>query len=236
MLERIRQIGERAVESFARLPGAILGWGPVRRARDAAGTQWDRLMEIARRTTAPALAAARGWYDKREPREKLLLRMLGAVAGALLLWNFVYVPVSGLGGDLSDRIAARRQELTDVQAQMLRYQLLRRDLAATEKHTVSSKDFSLFSVVEQALTASIGHEKISSITPSERTLPGGFHQHVVDLKLSGLSLAQVVNALYSVQTLSTPVTVSSFHLRPSAPGARSYDVDMTCAALGREAG
>lgn len=236
MLERILQIPQRAIESLARLLGAILGWGPVRRARDATGAQWNRLMEIARRIAAPALASARGWYDKREPREKLLLRALGAVAGALFLWNFVYVPISGLGGDLSDRIAARRQELTDVQALMLRYQRLRRDLAATEKHTVSSKDFSLFSVVEQALTASIGHAKISSITPSERTLPGGFHQHVVDLKLSGLSLAQVVNALYSVQTLSTPVTVSSFHLRPSAPGARSYDVDMTCAALGREAG
>ncbi len=236
MVERIQRIAARVSEGFARLFGAILAWGPVRRASDAAGAQWSRLTEILRRLAAPAIGSARGWYDKREAREKLLLRMLGVVAGAIFLWNFVYVPISGLGGDLTDRIAARRQALTDVRALMFRYQRLRRDLAASEKHTVASKDFSLFSVVEQALTASIGHEKISSITPSERTLPGGFHQHVVDLKLSGLSLAQVVNALYSVQTLSTPVTVASFHIRPTAPGSRSYDVDMTCAALGREAG
>lgn len=230
MAERIAKIGAWLAAPLGRLRRAIAASGPARQARAALDDLWAR----ARRRAAPALGAARRWYDKRDPREKLLLRLLGAALGAIFLWNFLYLPIAGLGGDLGGRIAARRHELTRVRDLMGVYGRLKTDLAATEKRTVPSKDFSLFSVVEQALTKSVGHEKISSITPSERTLPGGFHQHVVDLKLSGLSLAQVVNALYSVQTLPTPVTVSTFHIRPTAPGARAYDVDMTCAALGRE--
>lgn len=230
MTGRIGRIGEWFANLLGRLLRAITALPPVRRAGALIAALWARLRQLA----APAVAAFRGWFDKREPREKLLLRVFGAVLAALVLWDFVYVPISGLGGDMGDRIAARRNELTEVRGLMRSYARLKADLAVTEKRTVPGKDFSLFSVIEQALTRSIGHEKISSITPSERTLNGGFHQHVVDLKLSGLSLAQVVNALYSVQTLPTPVTVSSFHIRATSPGSRAYDVDMTCAALGRE--
>jgi hypothetical protein len=109
-------------------------------------------------------------------------------------------------------------------------------MAAAEKRTVpKSGDFSLFSVVEQSLTKSIGHEKIASITPADKPVPGGYQQYTIDLKLSGLSLSQIVDALYGVQTLSVPVTVSNLHIRQRTPDTHSYDVDMTCAALGKNA-
>ncbi len=66
-------------------------------------------------------------------------------------------------------------------------------------------------------------------------MPGGYQQYTIDLKLSGLSLAQIVDALYGVQTLSVPVTVSNLHIRQRTPDTHSYDVDMTCAALGKNA-
>ncbi len=73
------------------------------------------------------------------------------------------------------------------------------------------------------------HDRVAS------RLPGGYQQYTIDLKLSGLSLAQIVDALYGVQTLSVPVTVSNLHIRQRTPDTHSYDVDMTCAALGKNA-
>ena len=113
------------------------------------------------------------------------------------------------------------------------YDRLRVELAEAEKGTVADKDFSLFSVIEQTLDHSVGRDKIGSITPSDRPLTGGFQQHIVDLKLTGLSLPQIVDTLYGVQSLPVPVTVSDLHIRQRTQDSYSYDVDMTCMALGR---
>ena len=61
---------------------------------------------------------------------------------------------------------------------MRTYQRLRVDLATMRTRTVAaSGDFSLFSVVEQALTRAPGKDKIGSITPAEKTIPGGMTQY-----------------------------------------------------------
>lgn len=201
---------------------------------------FERLESVARREAArfarlvaPAWSVARAWYSKREPREKLLLRVFGAVLGVVLLYNFIFTPIAGLGGGIGDRVAARERQLVTVRSMMRSYDRLKLELAATEKRTVPSKNFSLFSVIEQSLTKTVGRDKIGSITPSDRTVPGGYQQYTIDLKLAGLNLAQIVDVLYGVQTLPMPVTVSNLHVRQRDKDTHSYDVDMTCMALGR---
>jgi type II secretory pathway component PulM len=183
---------------------------------------------------APARESAKAWYDNREPREKTLLRVLGVILTVLFLYEAVYTPIVNLRENLAERAAVRQQDLLDVRAMMRTYQRLRVELARTEKRTVAGgKDFSLFSVVEQTLTKSVSREKIGSITPGDRAVNGGLKQYTVDVKLTGISLAQVVDTLYGVQTLALPVTVSNLQLHEHAQDSRSYDVDMTCMAVGK---
>jgi hypothetical protein len=113
------------------------------------------------------------------------------------------------------------------------YNRMKAQLAEAQKGTVADKNFSLFSVIEQTLDRTVGRTKIGSITPSDRAVAGGFDQHVVDLKLTGLSLPQIVDTLYGVQSLSVPVTVADLHIRQQSQNTYNYDVDMTCMALGR---
>jgi len=47
------------------------------------------------------------------------------------------------------------------------------------------------------------------------------------------NLAQIVDVLYGVQTLPMPVAVSNLHVRQRDKDTHTYDVDMTCMALGR---
>ncbi|HXR25096.1 MAG TPA: type II secretion system protein GspM [Candidatus Binataceae bacterium] len=185
------------------------------------------------RLSAPAWSVSRAWYSKREPREKLLLRVFGAILGVVVFYNFIFTPIAGLGGGFGDRVAARERQLVQVRSMMRSYNRLKVELAATEKRTVPSKDFSLFSVIEQSLTKTVGRDKIGSITPSDHPVPGGYQQYTIDLKLAGLNLAQIVDVLYGVQTLPMPVTVSNLHVRQRDKDTHSYDVDMTCMALGR---
>lgn len=186
------------------------------------------------RRLAPYWARGKGWYEKREPREKVLLQIVGVLMGLALIYNLLYLPVVNLRADLADRVDSRKQALVEVRAMMRTHNRLRAELAQTEKRTVPGSDFSLFSVVEQTLTKTVGRDKIGSITPADHPVPGGLTQYTVDVQLSDISLAQVVDALYGVQTLSLPVSVSSLQIREHGQNSRSYDIEMTCMALGKQ--
>ena len=210
--------------------------GPLRALIERVRPAFEPVVKRVGEALGPAWNSGRTWYNARESREKRLLQILGAVVAVLLAYNVVYMSAVDISEGLHDRVASRRMELLQVRSMMGTWTQLGAEMAAAEKRTVpKSGDFSLFSVVEQSLTKSIGHEKIASITPADKPVPGGYQQYTIDLKLSGLSLAQIVDALYGVQTLSVPVTVSNLHIRQRTPDTHSYDVDMTCAALGKNA-
>lgn len=209
---------------------------PLRALFERARTAFEPIVKRVGETIGPAWNTGRTWYNARESREKRLIQILGAVVAVLLAYNIVYMSAVDISEGLHDRVARRRMELLQVRSMMRTWTQLGAEMAAAEKRTIpKSGDFSLFSVVEQSLTKSIGHEKIASITPADKPVPGGYTQFTIDLKLSGLSLAQIVDALYDVQTQSVPVTVSNLHIRQRTPDTHSYDVDMTCAALGKNA-
>jgi type II secretory pathway component PulM len=233
MAVNLKELPEKLRTAAGERMRALVGAPMVRKSIDRAKTIVGRRAGELGHRIAPAWQAAHGWYSKREQREKILLRVFGAVLGVIVLYNFIYLPFFGLGEGFGDQVVTRQQQLTEVRTMMRSYQQFKVELAATEKRTVRSKDFSLFSIIEQSLTKSVGRDKISSITPSDRTVPGGYQQFTVDLKLAGLNLAQIVDALYGVQTLPMPVTVSNLHLRQRTQDPHSYDVDMTCMSLGR---
>ena len=226
LLEKAQSAGRERMHATANAPAMRRFFA---RVESVASREAARVAQL----TAPAWGVARAWYSKREPREKLLLRVFGAVLGVVVFYNFIFTPIACLGGGFGDRLAARERQLVEVRSMMRSYNRLKAELAATERRTVPSKDFSLFSVIEQSLTKTVGRDKIGSITPSDHPVPGGYQQYTIDLKLAGLNLAQIVDVLYGVQTLPMPVTVSNLHVRQRDKDTHSYDVDMTCMALGR---
>lgn len=228
MFERVRNV---ALPEF-RIPEAAYRLAPyLRRMIAPLNPVFARVKE----TTAPAIEAGKAWYEKREAREKLLLRMLGVVIAVLIIYGLIYSPIVQLRSDLSDRVSARRHDLLEVRSLARTYDRLKTQVAIAQKRTVTAgRDFSLFSVIEQTLTKSVGRNRIGSLTPLDRSVPGGFRQYSVDIKLNGLSLPQIVDTLYGVQSLALPVTVSDLQIHERASDSHTYDVDMTCVALGRD--
>jgi hypothetical protein len=229
MLYRLRELPHRIADAVAAFFRGLAALAVIRGAIAAIARLFQPLVQAI----TPPLKSGQAWYEKREPRERLLLKIAGAVLALLVLYNFIYLPVIGLQADVQDRVDARQRELVQVRRLMASYDRLGAQLAEAQKGTVPDKDFSLFSVIEQTLDRTVGRTKIGSITPSDRAVAGGFEQHVVDLKLTGLSLPQIVDTLYGVQSLPVPVTVANLHVRQQTQNSYSYDVDMTCMALGR---
>ncbi len=224
MLERIRAM---IAEPIA-MPES------VRRLGARAAQPFQRYVEPVKRAIAPSWEASRAWFDKREPREKVLIRAAGAILAVILLYNLIYAPIVGLQESLADRVASRRSDLIELRGLTRSYEQLQHELTRAEQRTVpDNPNFSLFSVIEQTLTKSVGRERIGSITPTDTTVAGGFRQYSVAIKLNGITLAQVVDTLYGVQSLGIPVTVSNLELHQHANDSHSYDVDMSCMALAK---
>jgi hypothetical protein len=218
LLEQVRTVFGELTDAIAARLSAIWSAG-TGRAREAA---------------APAVAAVRGRYQKLERRERLLVQVAGALLAAFIIFNLIYLPIQGALGGLNDRIQERQHDAVEVAHMMRRYQRLRVDLSTMRSRTVApSGDFSLFSVVEQALTRAPGKDRIGSLTPAQKEIPGGLKQYTIELRLNALSLAQVVDTLYGLSALNVPVTVSTLHITRRSENQHTFDVEMTCVALGR---
>ena len=182
----------------------------------------------------PYIAQARSRYQKLEPRERILVQIAGGLLAIFLIYNLIYTPIVDLSSGLEDKIVQRQHDLAEVRRLAATYAQLKVNLAKAQQRTVPGRDFSLFSVIEASMTKSVGREKISSITPgSDRKLSDGFTEFSVQLKLANLNLAQLVDALYGINSLSVPIGVSTIRIQRRTPDTHSYDVDLTCVALAK---
>ncbi len=183
----------------------------------------------------PLIAQARGRYQKLEPRERILVQIAAGLVGVFLIYKLIYMPIVDLSSGLQNKIVQRQQDLAEVRRLAATYAQLKANLASAERHTVPlGKDFSLFSVVEASMTKSVGRAKIGSITPgSDRKLADGFTEYSVQLKLDNVNLAQLVDALYGINSLSMPIGVSNIRIQRRTKDTHSYDVDLTCVALAK---
>jgi type II secretory pathway component PulM len=214
----------RAGDAVERLAGRIFG---------LMGGLLRPYLERARPYVAPYIARARARYERFEPREKLLVQIAGALVALLMSYNFVYLPVFNLREDLRQRIEQRQHQIIEVRRMVRDYQQLRLELKDAEKRTVrNNKDFSLFSALEGMLTNSVGVAKVGSINPGEdKKISKDLVQHNVQITLTGVSLAEIVDTLYGIKTLPVPVLVSEIHIK-RGPLPTIFDVEMTCLAVG----
>lgn len=188
-----------------------------------------------RAAVEPHLNQLRARYQKLEPRERILAKIAGGLGALVVAYNFLYLPIMGLRVGLNDQIAERQRDLSQVRGMVRTYLELKSEVATAHKRTVpSGKDFSLFSVVEKTLSQSVGRNKLGSITPAaDKKVAGNLTEYRVDLQLTNLNLAQLVDALYGLKTLPVPVTVSNLRIKRRFQDPHSYDVDITCVALGK---
>ena len=197
------------------------------------GVADEQLKQVSQRID-PIVSSLRTRYQKLEPRERVLTLAGGALLVIFLGYNLVYGPIQSWQESLESRIVARQRELGDVRRLARVYSELKLDLAAAEKRTVTAgRDFSLFSVVETSLTKSVGRNKIGSITPADKKISDDLTDYEVNVKLNDVNLAQLVDTLYDVKSLSVPVVVSNLNIKKRSQDAHSYDVEMTCSAVGK---
>jgi type II secretory pathway component PulM len=186
---------------------------------------------------SPYYRQLRTRYYKLERRERMLLQAAGAVLAVLIVYNLVYLPIVSYQAALADEVDARQRDLTEVRRMAATWRQVRTELTGLEKNTaLTATDFSLPSALSNALNGVVENDKIAGINPlANKPVSEQFTQYGADLRLTGVSLAQLVDVFYKIKSIKEPVVVSNVSIRKHPADPHSYDVDMTCSVLGKNA-
>jgi type II secretory pathway component PulM len=191
----------------------------------------------ARNWIAPRYQELRARYYKLDMRERRLLQLAGAILILFLGYNLIYLPITSYQSGLEDEVAARQRDLAEVREMTVAYRRVKTELTRLEKNTAPSKtDFSISSTLSTALNGAVEADKIGGIsTQPDKPISDQFTQYTAVLRLTNISLAQLVDVLYRIKSLSVPVVVSNLNIKKHGQDAHAYDVDMSCSVLGKNA-
>lgn len=206
----------------------------VEQIRDSAAGEY---LTRAQAFISPHYRKLRNRYYKFEKRERLLVKLACSAVGAFFVYNFIWTPIVSYQTDLEDEIVVRQHDLTEVPRMVVTYGQLEAEWNRLDKNTAPA-GFSLSSTLTTALNGAVQIGNITGISNlPDKPISNQFIQHSAGLRLSGVSLTQLVDVLYRLKSIKVPpVVVSDLAIKKHGQGQdpRAYDVDMTCSVLGRK--
>ncbi|HUI25150.1 MAG TPA: type II secretion system protein GspM [Candidatus Kryptonia bacterium] len=172
------------------------------------------------------------FYQRLSPRERLLLVL--AVGSVLLisLYSFVLDPLVGGREMLQRRIVAREKDLAEIQVQRTRYLEMLRQLEASQAVLVRTESgFSLFAYLQNAVAQVVSREHIASMNPTEKNLSDEYQQQSVEIKLTAVSLQQLVDAMYRIEKGDVTLHIARLQVKKRYNDPRSFDITATISLL-----
>jgi len=172
------------------------------------------------------------YLNRLAPRERLLLGLAVVSLTVIVLYSFVWEPLQSGQELLGRRITLREKELTDVQRQRDTYLRLVRELEAN-KAAISEGDpnFNMLAYLQTAISQVVSREHIQSMNPSTKAR-GDYQEQQVEIKLTQVSLPQLVDLLYRIEKGDHPLRFSRLQLKKRLNDVRNFDVTATVSLLG----
>lgn len=171
--------------------------------------------------------------ERLAPRERLLLGGAAVATAAIVLW----LAASALADRreaLAGQIAGARRDLVAMAAVRDALLQLRAEHDAVERRLATlGDDFSLFAHVQGLTRETLSRERVASMNPSSRALPDGMEEESVEMRLSGVSLRELVAFLYAVEKGEAPLLVSRLRMKKRFDEPHAFDVTLVVARLRR---
>lgn len=180
------------------------------------------LLRFDFRTISPFLA-------RLSPREQRLVGMAGTVAGGLVLYLFVVDPLWEMHDRLRTRVAAKERELSEVVALSRTYSALRQEVDRVRPP--SSATLSPIAFLENLAGGTVGRDKVVAINPAGNDLRAGTDQAMLELSVTGVSLREVVELLYKIDTASMPLRTTRLSIKKRYKDPYTFDVALTIVAI-----
>lgn len=172
------------------------------------------------------------FYQRLSPRERLLLVLAVGSLLTISLYSFVWDPLVGGREMLQRRIVAREKDLAEIQVQRTRYLEMLRQLEASQAVLVrTDPSFSLFAYLQNAVTQVLSREHITSMNPTDKNLTDEYQEQSVEIKLTDVTLEQLVQVLYRIEKGDVALRASRLQVKKRYNSPQSFDITVNVSLL-----
>ena len=169
--------------------------------------------------------------ERLSPRDRVLVGV-GAAAGAIVLIWALAGALSEQRAALQAQIAASERDLAEMGRLRDRYLQLRAERdGVRRKLDRGGADFSLFAHLEGVTRDVLSRERVAAMNPSTRTVGEDLQEDDVEMRLSGVSLREVVALLYRVEKTDLPLLVSRLQMKKRFDQPFVYDATLVVGRL-----
>jgi hypothetical protein len=148
------------------------------------------------------------------------------------LYSFMWEPLQTSREAMTRRITAKEKELVEIQKQREVYLDLVRRLEANQAAlSEGDPNFNLFAYVQNAISQAVSREHITSMNPSSKNVGTDFQEQMVEVKLTQLSLPQIVDLLFRVEKGDHPLRFSRLQIKKRHGDIWNFDVTATVSLL-----
>jgi len=163
------------------------------------------------------------------PREQRLVCAAGVVLGGILFSLFIVDPLWEAHDRLRARVAAKERELSEVVALSRTYRVLRQE--ADRIRPAANTTISAVAFLESLANGTVGRDKVAAINPAGREVRAGTEQETVELTVNRVSLRELVELLYKIDTASIPFRTARLSIKKRYKDPYTFDVTLTTVAI-----
>lgn len=172
-------------------------------------------------------------------RERLSVGAAALALGVIVGYVFVIDPLWEMHIRLRARVATKEQEVREVAELGRTYETLRHEVdglrpsqsGLPQSGSPQSAALSPFAVLEGLATSTFGRDKLAAINPAGHETYEGVNQETIELKLSGVSLQDVVALLYKMDTAGSTLRCTNLTIKKRYKDPYTFDVTLTAIAL-----
>lgn len=173
------------------------------------------------------------YYARLAPRERLLLGVAAVSMVLISLYSFVWDPLQTNRELLDKSIKKKEAALGDIQKKRDEYLEKVRRLEASQSAIpeVDPKFPGLFAYLQTTIAHAVPHDHIVSMNPSSKNIGTDLQEDLVEIKLTQISLPQIVDLMYRVEKGEPPLRFSRLMIKKRFNDIRNFDVTATVSLL-----
>jgi len=155
-------------------------------------------------------------WNKLGKRERVVLAAGATLALIIIIVQFVLLPYADARSKLSQALRANEKILKEMVALGAEYQGLQKGMETIRKGVaLRAPAFTLFSHLEKKAAQAGIRSNIKHMQPARAQVSGPYEESSVEIKLEKITLKQLVNFLYSVESPEDLVSVKRLSVKKS---------------------
>ena len=166
-------------------------------------------------------------WQQFSPRERIIVAAGGALAAAALVFLLIVDPLMATIDKLDRQARRKAKDSQELALVAQDYLLKQARMAKLEARMPSSPaQFSLLAFMEEATTTAQIRDRIAGMQPQAPIVVQGYQETIVDLRLDGVTLPQLLALLATIEQAPYEVQVRHLQMKPKYDNPINLDATL----------